>query len=121
MAYMGEGGLADIRKRLVWQKGQATLNASGLATITFDPPLASEPRIVAQAINGAGDPVFLETESKTQSGGVWVSAVIRGYRIQPLPTLSGILLVSGLVSALTGFRVAQAVSLNGVKVDWLAY
>lgn len=121
MAYIGEGGLADIRKRLIWQKGQTTLNTAGLGTITFDPPLETEPRVVAQAVNSAGDPVFCETESKTMTGAVWTSAVIRGYRIQPLPTIGPLALLGGVISSLTGFRVAQAVGMNGVKVDWVAF
>lgn len=85
-------------------RGNVTLDASGLSTVTFGRTFNAEPPVFLTAVNPSGRPVQLEIVSYTQSPpGTWTGVNIRGYRSQILPSLSGIVLVGPLVTALSNF------------------
>ena len=119
MAYVGEGGLTDIKRRLIRMAGSVTLPANGLVDITFDPPVKrpddAVPVVIATAIDDPGSPVIVQTVEKFQNAqGEWTGARLQAARMVALPeTILN-------VGQLSGFIVAQQSGLEGVQVDWVA-
>lgn len=122
MEYVGEGGLNDIRNRIYKRRGQAVLNSTGQATISFSPPIIMdrEPYLqLTPRIASGANPVIanIVDGTFTQSGGAYTGVTIQGQRAQDLP---GGLTAINIVVSLNGRKVVEKDSLNGVKVDWLA-
>jgi len=93
-----------VHPSISW-RGNVTLDAAGLSTVMFGRTFAAEPPVFLTAINPSGRPVTLEIVSYVQSGGLWTGVNIKGYRTQILPTLSGIIIIGPLISALSNFDV----------------
>lgn len=95
------------------------LTANGTAAVTYTRAFAAKPAIVLTAINPSGRQVVLEVISDTLVDGAYTGCVIKGYRSQMLPSLSGILLIGPLITALSGFDVLGG-SAAGVEVSVIA-
>lgn len=136
--YTGEGGLPDIRSRLPKRRGQVAFNASGMATITFDPPisLAREPfvQLTPRVIPSTAEMVIanlVDGSFTTNAAGMYTSVQIKGGRLRAsLPTINPLgavtlltQVVTGvnvIVTALTGLTLVNSTTINGTKVDWQA-
>ena len=136
MEYVGEGGLQDIRARIFKRRGQVALNASGLATITFDPPiqLPREPfmQLTPRVTPSSAEKVIVnlvDGSFVTDGSGAYVSVQITGGRIRAsLPVMgavSGLLTavitgVNAIITALRGLVLVNPANVSGTKVDWQA-
>lgn len=91
-----------------------TLDASGLATVTFTRTFATEPAVDLTPIAPGGtQPVILQVDSWIMSGGTYTGCVVKGYRLNTLPaTLT-------LLTALVNFSISSG-SVNGVRVSVIA-
>lgn len=98
---------------------RVTLDANGLATVMFTRTFIAKPAIVLTPANPTGRPVQVEEVSLIQSGGLYVGINIHGYRNQLLPSLSGILLIGPLITAISAFDVLGG-SAAGVEVSVVA-
>lgn len=97
-----------------------TLNASGTAVVTYTRSFDSPPCFVPVAINPSGRPVQVEVVSDIQdANGKYIGANIRGYRSQLLPSLSGIVLLGNLITAIGNFDVLGG-SAAGVQIRFVA-
>lgn len=98
---------------------RVTLNASGLATVTYTRTFDTKPAILLTAINPSGRQIFLEVVDDIQTGAVYTGCHVKGYRSQILPALTGILLIGPLIAALSGFD-AFGGSAAGVEISIVA-
>lgn len=98
---------------------RVALDASGNATVTYTRTFATKPAITLTAINPSGRAVTLEITNDVVVGGVYTGCVIKGYRSQLLPSLSGILLIGPLLTALGNFDILGG-SAAGVEVNVIA-
>lgn len=82
-----------------------TLDASSLGAVPFSIVFDERPVVQAEAIVPPGArPVKVEVQSfTTNAAGKFTGCVIRGYRTQPLPVLSGLL--AAVIGALSSFDV----------------
>lgn len=105
---------ADHQHPRLSSSSRATLDGSGLATVTYTRSFSAKPAITLTAINPSGRPVLLEVQSDvTDGGGNYIGCVVHGYRNQNLPA------VLTLLSALINFDVFGA-SAAGVEVNVIA-
>lgn len=122
--YVGEGGLNDIRDRIFKRRGSVTLNSTGDATIVFDPPIIMDraPYVELQPWIALGaNPVVANPvvgTLTTNASGAYTGVSIKGARTQDLPT--GLTSVN-VSASLAGRKVTENATVNGVRVDWLAY
>lgn len=83
-----------------------TLDASGLASITFTRSFTSLPAVTCLLYESSdAQPVVFKVKSWTVVNSIYTGCVIQGYRSSILPALSGILLIGPLISALANFNV----------------
>lgn len=106
----GAGGMAsreDHRHPRLSSATIQTLNASSEATITFSRTFSTMPAVVCLLYEASdSQPVVFKVKSWTQDAqGNYTGCVIRGFRSSILPSLSGILLIGPLISALASFNV----------------
>lgn len=98
---------------------RVTIGADGTAVVTYSRDFSAKPAITLAALNPSGRAVSLEVVSDTLVGGKYVGCVVKGYRSQLLPSLSGILLIGPLLTALGNFDVLGG-SAVGVEVNVIA-
>lgn len=124
--YVGEGGLPDIRNRTLKRGGRVTLDADGVASVVFDPPI----------IMGRKPYVVLTPHVQTNSSGLIAANVVTGSYTQDAEgrytgcSIAAARITKSLPTGLTALNIA--VTLNGQKltdkndvtgevVDWLAF
>lgn len=123
----GEAARADHKHPRPSSVQRVTLDANGLATVTYTRSFASKPGVIPCAVNPnppGGRPVLVEIVSDVVVNGLYTGVNIKGYRSQPLPTLAGVsgLLtavitgINSLVSALSGFDLFSTPA-AGVEVS----
>lgn len=83
------------------------LNASGEATVVFEVPFPTQPACAFTWEKSASNqPVMFKVKSWVMDGnGNFVGCVVKGYRSTILPTLSGIIIIGPLISALSQFDI----------------
>lgn len=82
-----------------------TLDSAGFATVTFTRTFAVEPALSLVALGAGTDAVPDFRGEFTKTGALWTGGIVYGERARVLPTIapiSGIALLSGLVTALNG-------------------
>lgn len=98
-----------------------TIKADGTAAVLYTRKFDAKPCFVPVPLNPAGRPVQVEVVSDILDGdGKIIGANIRAYRSQLLPSLSGILLIGPLLSAIGNFDVLGG-SAAGVEVRFTAF
>lgn len=106
--------MGDHRHPRLTSVTKATLDGSGLATVTFTRSFANEPGVVLTAIAPGGtQPVTLQVQSWVQTGANYTGCVVKGYRAQTLPA------VIALLSALLNYDIFAG-SASGVGVSVIA-
>ena len=82
-----------------------TLGAGGDVSINFTRTFASMPGVVCTAYKATDNlPVTFEVKSWIMSGANYVGCVIHGGKAQTLPNISGVLLLTNLITALNQFN-----------------
>lgn len=82
------------------------LDANNEATVTFTLPFDIEPGVLFTYREAADNPpVTFKVKSFVMTNGKFAGAVIKGYRATLLPPLSGIILLTGLVGALSNLNI----------------
>lgn len=83
------------------------LDAAGVATVNFTRPFAALPAVTCLLYEAsAGQPVVFKVRNWVQDGnGNYTGCVVQGYRASILPALSGIVLLTGLLTALANYNV----------------
>lgn len=95
---------------------RATLTQDGTATVTFTRTFSRQPGVVMTEVNASGNqPLVLVVQSFTVESGLYVGAVIKGYRSNPLPSQNQ-LTVASLLTGIIGSLNALASSLTGFNV-----
>lgn len=118
MAYQGEGGIADIRRRIYRERGTVTLNANGQATVTLANAVPSASTYFIHLtpwISPGTEPVIANVSGWTTSGSNTTGFTIEASRMRGLPN------PLALLSELVGFRPWLGTNANGVRVDWMIY
>lgn len=83
-----------------------TLDSNGSATITFTRSFTVPPAVTCLLVEaGAAQPVIFKVSSWIMTGALYTGCVIGGQRASILPSLSGIALLSGIITALSNFNV----------------
>lgn len=84
----------------------ATLDANGEAIVAFTRSFATMPAVGCLLIEASdSQPIVFKVKSWTQNAGLYTGCTIKGYRSSVLPTLSGIILIGPLITALANFNV----------------
>lgn len=98
-----------------------TLNAQGEVAIAFTRLFAAKPTVTCTLYEAADNqPVIFKVKTWTQDGGGnYTGCTIKGYRSSILPSLSGVTLLTGLITALTNFNVFGA-SAAGAEFSCIA-
>lgn len=82
------------------------LDGTGAATVTFTRAFAALPAVTCLLYEATtGQPVVFKVESWVMTGANYTGCVVRGYRASVLPSLSGILLIGPLLTALANYNV----------------
>jgi len=118
MAYVGEGGIQDIRTRIYRERGTTTLNGSGAATVTLDNPVPSGSTYFVHLtpwITAGDNPVLANVTGWTTSGGNITGFTIDGVRFRALPS------PLTLLTQLLGFKTWALADATGARVDWMMY
>ena len=116
--YLGEGGIPDIRNRIYRERGTATLNASGEATVSFAnvyPNSGDWFLLLTPWIATGQDPVIANPTQWNMIGSDYAGFDMKGARLRALPS------PLTLISQLVGFRPWSDSAASGVKVDWMLY
>lgn len=94
--------------RLTSVTGLHTLDVNGEVQVDFTrtfPVGVNPPGVVCLLVEAVDQPpIFFKVKNFIQSGGIYTGVIIKGYRGQTLPLLSGIVLVGPLVTALSNFN-----------------
>lgn len=98
---------------------RVVLDANGMVTVVYTRSFVAKPAITVTAINPSGRAVMLEIVNDVVTNGLYTGCVLKGYRSQLLPSLSGILLIGPLLTALGNFDVVGG-SAAGVEVNVIA-
>lgn len=98
---------------------RVTLDANGLAIVTYTRTFTAKPGVVLTAINPSGRTVFLEVVSDTQSGGLYTGCTVKGVRSAQIAGLGSIVLLTTLITALTTYDPTGAPA-SGVEVSVIA-
>lgn len=105
-----------------------TLNGVGEAAITFTRSFPSKPAVALLLVEQADNqPVEFKVKSWVLSDSDYVGCVIKGYRLQGLPTIapvSGLLTavitgVNAIVTALSGFNITSG-NASGAEYSFIA-
>lgn len=117
---MGEAGVAaagtanqapryDHRHPRLSSSTNATTNASGEQTVVFTRTFDTMPSVIITAIENSTTPApsFKVKAFQTNAGGKYTGCTIYGSRERALPSLSGILLVGPLITALAGYLPSE--------------
>jgi hypothetical protein len=85
----------------------STLNASSEATVSFSRTFAAVPCVQCMLVEAADNqPVVFKVKQWVQDAqSNYIGCIVRGYRSSILPSLSGVLLIGPLISALANFNV----------------
>lgn len=99
----------------------ATINASNEATFMFTRTFTSRPVVIPTLIEAADNqPVVFKVKNYVQDAqGLYKGCVIKAYRSQTLPAMSGLALLSAVVGALANFNVFGG-SVSGAEVSCFA-
>lgn len=116
---MNAASAADHQHPRLTSVHRVVLAANGTATVAYTRTFDKKPGIVLTAINPTGRVVALEVVTDTGADGAWTGCTIRGVRSQVLPSLSGILLIGPLLTALGNFDIFGG-SAAGVDVSVVA-
>lgn len=106
----GAGGMAsrdDHKHPRLSSATVSTLNASGEAVIAFTRLFAAMPVVICTLYEAAdSQPIVFKVKTWAQDGnGNYTGCTIKGYRSATLPAMSGLTLVTSLVTALGNFNV----------------
>lgn len=110
---------ADHQHPRLTSSTRVTLGGDGTVAVTYTRTFTSKPVISLIAHNPTGRQVVLEVVSDTMVGAEYTGCVIKGSRAQLLPTLSGIVLIGPLITALQSFDILGG-SASGVEVSVIA-
>jgi hypothetical protein len=106
---------ADHAHQRLTSSTRVTLDASGLATVTYTRTFSAPPVLSCLAINPTGRPVTVEQVSDIKTGALWTGAQIHGYRTQNLPAV--ITLLSGLINYDVFGASAAGVDVNVIAIQ----
>lgn len=101
----------------------ATLDANNEALVTFTRTFTGKPGLSCMFEESAdGMPISFKVKSwVTDGSGLYTGCVIKGYRATLLPTMSGIILIGPLISALSNLNIfggsAQGISVSIIAVQ----
>lgn len=111
----GQASRGDHKHQRLTSATTTTLDANGLATVTFTRSFASQPRIAfAYAESADAEPIILKRVSWViDGGGNYTGVNIKGYRLRTLP--ASIALLTVLIS----FSISAG-SAAGISVDVIA-
>lgn len=118
MAYLGEGGIQDIRNRIFRERGTVTLDSNGNATVTFSNPVPSSSvqYVTLQPWITAGSaPIVANVTGWTTSGSNTTGFTIEASRLRSLPN------PLTLLTQLIGFNIFTGTGASGARVDWMFY
>jgi hypothetical protein len=106
---------ADHAHARLTSSTRVTLDASGLATVTYTRTFTAPPVLSCLAINPTGRPVTVEQVSDLKTGALWTGCTIHGYRAQNLPAV--ITLLSGLINYDVFGASAAGVDVNVIAIQ----
>jgi len=118
---MDKGSRGDHKHPRLTSVTWGVLNASNEATITFTRTFADKPGLDCMYEELADNPpISFKIKSWIQDGGGnYTAVVLKAYRGQLLPSLSGILLIGPLITALSGFNIFGG-SATGISFSCIA-
>jgi len=118
MAYLGEGGIQDMRRRIYRERGSVTLDGNGKASVTLANPVPSDAAYFIHLtpwIEAGQSPVIANVSGWVAVGLNTTGFKIEAARFRALPS------PLTLLSSLVGYAPWRGIDASGVRVDWMIY